>query len=395
MSKESLRILIVDGNPEDRNHYRSLLRGEAVKASGLVFHEADSGQTGKQFCRSKKPHCILLDYRLPDLDGLQFLTEIRADSKPYGHPAVVFITSRGAEGVAAEALRRGADDFLVKEQMTADDLNAALRRALAAVKRLERGAQTTRKLKETKAQLQAAGAIQKRLFPDTAPRITGFEIAGQCHPAEATGGDFFDYLPFCDGSFGLAVGDVSGHGFEPAILAADTRAYLRAFARMQNSPGEILALTNHLLCQDTKGERFVTLFLASIHPQSRLMRFAAAGHRAYLFNRKGCLTTVESPQPPLGWDTTYVGNRENSLVLEPGAVLFLMTDGVAEAVSDRNQARDSSTMFGADRALDIVRNHLHCAAKAIVKELLDQVREFSHRRLQEDDMTAVVVKVVE
>src|SRR5205085_5069721 len=95
-----------------------------------------------------------------------------------------------------------------------------------------------RQLAEVKERLEAerlreemriAREIQQKLFPVAPLPLHGFDISGASHPAEATGGDYFDYVPMRDGSLGIVIGDVSGHGYGPALLMAQTRAYFRAF----------------------------------------------------------------------------------------------------------------------------------------------------------------------
>jgi serine phosphatase RsbU (regulator of sigma subunit) len=393
MNRE-IRILIIDDSPDDRRLIKQLLeQGRWAKTRRVVVLEADTGHAGHEFCRKHAPHCVLLDYRLPDMNGLQVLAKVR-NGNAYGFPAIVMVTRVGNEAVGAAALRNGAQDFLVKDELTALVLDEALRNAVAIVRRRQRAEARTLKLNKARAQLHAAGDIQKRLLPRTAPQVPGLDIAGVCHPAAETGGDFFDYLTVRDGEVGIVLGDVSGHGFGPAILAADTRAYLKALLLTNDSPGQIIALTNQLLCQDTNGESFVTLILAHINPQTGVVRYAAAGHQGFVVRRDGTAEPIDSQQPPLGLGEDMVAGIEDRIRLGPGDALFLMTDGIHEAVYTRERPRSADTMFGVRRALQVVCENRHRSAAWIVSELLACVRQFTRRRLQEDDMTIVVAKAL-
>ena len=77
-------------------------------------------------------------------------------------------------------------------------------------------------------EIDLARQIQQKLFPPAHLPLGALEISGASYPAEATGGDYFDYIPLRDGSLGIVIGDVSGHGFGPALVMAQTRAYLLA-----------------------------------------------------------------------------------------------------------------------------------------------------------------------
>jgi serine phosphatase RsbU (regulator of sigma subunit) len=396
MSKEPLRILIVDDCPTDRKCLRELLH-ECVdpKYKKVVVFEAGSGAAGYELCRDERPHCVLLDCHLPDVDCVQFLSRLRSSSVSHILPAVIVVAGQGKEAIAVEAIRYGAADYLIKGDIAIESFRASIRKAVAGVKRRKRGSDASRKLTHARAQLHAAGEVQSMLLPQRAPQVAGLDIAGACHPADETGGDFYDYPKMADGTLGIVMGDVSGHGLGPAILAADTRAYLRAFSRTIASPGEILEHTNRLLCEDTKGERFVTLFLASIDTESRVMRFASAGHRGFLFDRRGAVTTIESQQPPLGLAPEFIRPVESEIGLPSGGIFLLMTDGITEAPSTRDVPRSKVTMFGDECALEAVSDHRQCTAKEITHKLISRVREFTQDCSQDDDMTMVVVKVLD
>jgi len=123
------RILIVDDSAEDREIFRRLiLRGIAGERDYTV-EEADGGAAGLKKCRDEPPDCVLLDYSLPDLDGLEFLAAIRRENGEAAVP-VVFLTGQGNEEIAVRALKEGAYDYLVKSAVTAESLRRTLRGAI-------------------------------------------------------------------------------------------------------------------------------------------------------------------------------------------------------------------------------------------------------------------------
>ncbi|MCB1127834.1 MAG: SpoIIE family protein phosphatase, partial [Verrucomicrobiae bacterium] len=128
-----------------------------------------------------------------------------------------------------------------------------------------------------------ARTIQQRLYPQRPPRLPGFDLAGTTQPADETGGDYFDYLDMDEDDVGLVVGDVSGHGMGPALIMAETRAYLRVVAINRRDAGQVLTRANQALADDLEGsDRFVTCTLIRLTPSDGSLAYANAGHVAGL-----------------------------------------------------------------------------------------------------------------
>src|ERR1700735_489591 len=130
---------------------------------------------------------------------------------------------------------------------------------------------------------QEARAIQQALLPKASPYVPGFAISGLSIPARAVGGDWYDFIPFPDGRWGLVLADVSGKGTAAALLMSATRGMLRSLAEACCSPGEVLTKLNSLLVDDFPAGKFVTLVYAVLDPATRNVVFANAGHLHPLF----------------------------------------------------------------------------------------------------------------
>jgi serine phosphatase RsbU (regulator of sigma subunit) len=239
----------------------------------------------------------------------------------------------------------------------------------------------------SKEKMRLAQAIQQRLFPVAAPALSDFDVAGASYPAEATGGDYFDYIPMQDGAIGIVLGDVSGHGFGSALLMAETRAYLRALALTHDDVSQILTLTNRILVEDTEYERFMTLFFARLDPHSRSFVYAGAGHEGYLFGPSGkTARKLPSTSLPLGLDVDSVIACAPAIELEPGEILLLISDGLSET-----QARTGG-VFGIRRVLEVVQANRSKTSREILEVLFHATRGYVQRDAQDDDMTAVILK---
>ena len=286
-------------------------------------------------------------------------------------------------------LRKDGAEIPIEVSFTDMDLNGE-RRFVGFIRDVTERKRAERELRENQEQFRVAREIQQRLFPKSAPALPGYDIAGVSYPAEATGGDYFDYLPMLNDRLGIILGDVTGHGVGPALLMAETRAYLRVLTGRREDVGEILTRANSVLAEDVGAERFVTLFMARLDPVKRLIAYASAGHpAAYILNAAGEIkTTLPRTGVPLGIrpDTTYVSSAE--LQLDTGDMLLILTDGIEEAMSPDN------AIHGIERAMEVVRENRSRPAREIVEALYQSVRQFSKNSPQMDDVTAIVTKVL-
>jgi PAS domain S-box-containing protein len=248
---------------------------------------------------------------------------------------------------------------------------------------------TERALQESQEQFRVAREIQQHLFPKSAPEIAGFDIAGVSQPAEATGGDYFDYLRMDQGCFGLVVGDVTGHGVGPALLMSEARAYLRLLAKDSDEVGQIMTRANAALALDVGTERFVTLLLAKLDPRDHTLAYVNAGHPpGYVFAASGEIrASLKRTSLPLGIRTDTVYASAPPLKLERGDMVVLLTDGFEEAVAPDER------VFGIERVFNLVREHRERPAREIVQALCDAVHNFLQDSPRADDVTVVVAKV--
>ena len=246
---------------------------------------------------------------------------------------------------------------------------------------------------DQKEQLHIARMIHQKLLPISAPHLTGLDIGGTSRPAEATGGDYFDYIAMPEKSLGIAVADVSGHGFGPALVAAATHACLRTLAGLRRGVdiAQMLAAANSLLFEDTAGEPYVTLIFACVNPHTRTLVYSNAGHPpGYVLDSNGQIKhRLDSTSTFLGIFPEADFSTGPAIHLETGDILVLYTDGILEAM-----APDGS-MYGKDRLIDLVRNNRQNSAQAIVDALCQAARDFYQGEPQRDDLTVVVVKVTQ
>lgn len=234
-----------------------------------------------------------------------------------------------------------------------------------------------------------ARLVQEALLPAEHPRLKGFDVYGGSHPAKQTCGDWFDYLLFPDGSLGLAVGDVSGKGFGPAILSATIAAYLEVLAGSHSDVKEMLSCCNELVCKRNLNGQFAVLSVARLQAGIRSVTYGGAGEHMLIVDRHGRLKDqVPSSGVPLGMFADFCYEPASRVILEAGDVLLILTDGFREA---RNAGGE---IFAGHRIVQTVAANLDKSAQGIFHALRQAARDFAENSHPQDDMTGIIIKVL-
>lgn len=238
-------------------------------------------------------------------------------------------------------------------------------------------------------ELEIAREVQERLFPQTLPPIAGLDYCGACRPAQGVGGDYYDFLALPDGRLGIAIGDVSGKGIAAALLMASLQASLRSQAI--SGPAELDTLmrnVNRLVYEASASNRYATFFYAQYHPPMRRLDYVNAGHNApMVFRRDATVVRLEDGGPVVGLLRNAPYQR-SSVMLQPGEILLLFTDGISEAMTAGNEE------WGEERLIEAMKECDALPAAEIVRTLLAAADKFVAGAKQYDDMTLVAVKVL-
>jgi len=245
-----------------------------------------------------------------------------------------------------------------------------------------------RKLQEKEIEMEVASMVQRRLFPATPPQIPGYDFSGAVFSAEATCGDYFDFVPMPNGALALITADVSGHGLGPALVMAETRAYLRSMAQETDDLTSILSSVNRFLVADLNDNFFVTMLLAKLEPSTGRLTYVNSAHPCgYIIDASGNVSAeLVSRCLPLGLFLERWRCTTHETVLRRGELAVFVTDGVLES-----QSQDG-TEFGSERLIEVVREHRQEPALEIVERVNGAIRDFSLGEEQMDDETIVICK---
>lgn len=241
--------------------------------------------------------------------------------------------------------------------------------------------------------LELAREVQQNLLPQKNLQFGELDIVGKSTYCDETGGDYFDFIPIDKSNnekFGIAIGDVSGHGIPSALLMATARSALRQRSVMPGDIGQIVTDVNQQLVWDVEDSgQFMTLFYLIIDPKNRSLKWVRAGHEPAVFYDPETDTFEELSGQGVGLgvieDFFYEENEKASY--KKGQIIFLGTDGIWEACNAKGE------MFGKDPIYEIIRNNCLLKANEILNAVLNNLIKFQQGAKIEDDVTMVIVKL--
>jgi sigma-B regulation protein RsbU (phosphoserine phosphatase) len=240
--------------------------------------------------------------------------------------------------------------------------------------------------------LQLARELQFRLLPACCPVLGSAELAAKFVPAQAIGGDLYDFISYpesadgCPKCVGIAIGDVSGKGAAAALYAALVSGFLRSHASERPGAAEMLRLINESLAGRRVDAQYLTMVYAIWRDEERLLHIANSGLPRPIHCRKGKIEIVEAVGLPLGL-FEKVEHDQLTFRGHAGDVFVFFSDGIVDATS-----RDG-VLFGRGRVEQVVQQNWKRTADEIVSAIYQAVAEHTEGASQFDDMTVVVLKV--
>jgi sigma-B regulation protein RsbU (phosphoserine phosphatase) len=261
-------------------------------------------------------------------------------------------------------------------QMAMSLENAQLHRDLLEKERLER-------------EMAMARGIQRSLLPETSPVIPGFDIAVLNEPCFEVGGDYYDFLSLGPHTLLVVIADVEGKGISSAMVMSNLQATLRALVLHLHSLNDIAESVNKMILHDTRGEKYMTMFMGLIDTRRKAIHYINCGHVPPVIVRPGS-NPIELTEGGM-----VVGLFENvqydrgHVKFQTGDILLLCTDGITEAMDVQSEE------FGSERLVASVNQVTEKKAKDIVLRVCDDVNVYSKGGTHMDDKIMLAIKIVD
>jgi len=300
--------------------------------------------------------CVLLDLGLPDSQGLQGLRQLlRVEPEA----AIVVLTGEANEHLGEQAVRAGAQDYLVKGEVAGHMLHRVIRYAVER----RRAEEAQRELRVAQVQAEENARLERGLLPSPLLADPRLSVSARCLPGgqqHLLGGDFYDVVEAADGWAHALIGDVCGRGPAEAALGVCLRVAWRTLVLAGRPADEILATLNQLLEHERQDDTmFATMCMMSVAPDRGAGWVRMAGHLPPLLVTRGGVLELQTPtSPPLGLGRVqhWPGTQFR---LDGTWSVLLYTDGLIEGRIGKGSER-----LGSEGLMDLIRAALRAAPSA-------------------------------
>ena len=362
------------------------MAGRILSKNNMRVTALKSGYALIDYIKTNKPDLILLDIKMPGLDGFETMRRLQEQMNPSEKIPVIFLTADDSQDAETHGLALGAMDF-IKKPFIPDVLVLRVRHTIDLVRLQHDLEQENERIRS---ELAMASRIQSAMLPGIFPAFPErkeFDIYASMDPVRGVGGDFFDFFFIDRDRLCLLIADVSGKGIPAALFMMASKIILADNAKSGKSPAQILQDTNEAICANNPEEMFVTVWLGILDISTGLLTTANAGHEyPALMHADGQFELFRDRHGLVVGGMPGVKYHEHSLQMYPGSKLFVYTDGVPEATDAEN------ALFGTTRMLEALNAHANESPKQILHGVRQAVNEFVSDMEQFDDLTMMCLE---
>jgi len=255
---------------------------------------------------------------------------------------------------------------------------------------IQRLTETTASKERIESELMIAHGIQMSILPKIFPPFPDreeFDINAMINPAREVGGDFYDFFLIDHDHLCFAIGDVSGKGVPASLFMAVTKTLIKATSSKGIAPGEILTRVNRELSQGNDTCMFATIFCGVLNTSTGEISYANGGHNPPLILREGSEAAWLE-----GSGGIVVGAVEDAIyktgqaLLRPGDSIFLYTDGVTEAMNEKEE------FFSDNRLRTMITLNQSHPSKELISRVAEEIARFSQNIPQADDIAMMMIR---
>jgi sigma-B regulation protein RsbU (phosphoserine phosphatase) len=381
------KILVVDDEPDLEQLILQKFRKQ-IREEVFTFKFAGNGiQALERLAEDDSIDLVLTDINMPEMDGLTLLTRIKEKENPLLR--AVIVSAYGDIENIRTAMNRGAFDFVIKP-IDLNDLEITINKSLQDLQLIKEAIKSRDQLMFIRHELGIATEIQTSILPKTFPAFPDrkeIDIYAKMIPAREVGGDLYDFFMIDKSRIGLIIGDVSGKGIPAAMFMAVSKTLLKATALKGIPPDSCLESVNSILVEESLPSMFVTVFYGIFDTRNGSFEYCNGGHNPpYVISKEGQVRQLDNRGGVFLGCLKNLDYESNVVMLQPGETLFLVTDGITEAMNTEE------AMFGENRTQESLLAHSGESLDQLVENTIKDVQTFAGAQEQSDDMTCLALR---
>ncbi|WP_158825934.1 PP2C family protein-serine/threonine phosphatase [Mucilaginibacter lacusdianchii] len=279
-------------------------------------------------------------------------------------------------------------DFNISGEMLSNDLNFIQTLINVIVVALENKRLFRERLQAERFQreMELAVEVQNMLIPVKLHKDTAVEVSAKYLPHQDIGGDYFDFLRLNDHEFLWCIADVSGKGISAALLMANFQASIRAWATVEEDLTNVVKRLNKIVIKNTKGERFITLFVAKYNEKDRTLHYINAGHNPPIIQSGTQTVSLKIGTTMIGVFDDLPFINQGHLIVEPNSLIFNYTDGLMD------YEQQQGIQWNEEKLVEFVEENAALSPEKFNQSLMDHLnRTIKGKRI--DDVTLLTLKI--
>lgn len=233
-------------------------------------------------------------------------------------------------------------------------------------------------------ELELAVQVQNMLIPSDLPVNERYEFSGIYQPHEGVGGDYYDFIELSDRELAFCIADISGKGIAAALLMSNFQANLQSLINRKHlNVKEFINILNHRVLKTTKGEKFITFFIARYHRYKKRLRYLNAGHNPPLMISGGKVHKLDKGCTILGAFNKIPTIEMGEIYLEEDAFFLLYTDGLTDLRNEKG------AYFDDDMLAEFALKNYHLNVPDFNTALMNEINEFKGNLDFPDDISVL------
>ena len=238
-------------------------------------------------------------------------------------------------------------------------------------------------------ELELAQSMQQMLFPQQLPDSESLQVAAMYLPHQQVGGDYYDFIRLNNHEFIFCIADVSGKGIAAALLMSNMQATMHSLINYTHNLKDIIIELNKRVIDNTKSEKFVSLFLAKLNTKSQQFTYINAGHNPPILFYENRFTELSKGCTILGIKETLVKIDVEVFDYASGFTLLCYTDGLTDTFNARNENLTVESLK------EIIKANATASPDFLNKAVMYFAEEFKGETEFPDDIALLTMKVAD